>query len=373
MAYMRKKGNKWYYTIYFLDENGIRKSSERVGGLTKAECKMAYTKAEHELQTKGVLPVTSREEKLVQDLLYEWLEDVSSIENKSNTFRQYKSIIDNHIVPAIGKRKLSSIKPKHLQKFINEKSTKFKQATVDQITTVLKQAFKYGVSFCDYLSVDPAAPISKPKAQKSTYQQLPFRPEHIECLMQRFPLGHQYYAPSVISYNTGLRLGECLALTWDDIDMKNRIITVTKTVITKDNKAVVQAMPKSESSIREVNFGQKLYDALRKIRMCQNRTMLEKGPYYHRNNLVCDWHDGLLFRTENFNFFNEFCRKTFGKGYSFHSFRHMHATMLLEDGEDLEIVSKRLGHSNLNTTARIYSHVLEKRTKKLITRLDEIL
>ena len=63
----------------------------------------------------------------------------------------------------------------------------------------------------------------------------------------------------------------------------------------------------------------------------------------------------------------------FGEGFSFHSMRHTHATMLLEAGEDLELVSKRLGHSSLNTTARTYSHVLESRKAKSRELLDSVL
>jgi integrase len=65
--------------------------------------------------------------------------------------------------------------------------------------------------------------------------------------------------------------------------------------------------------------------------------------------------------------------KGMADGLSFHSLRHTHATMLLENGEDLELVSKRLGHSSVELTARTYSHVLEKRKAQTIKRLNEIL
>ena len=64
------------------------------------------------------------------------------------------------------------------------------------------------------------------------------------------------------------------------------------------------------------------------------------------------------------------CKEEFGHG-SLHSFRHTHATMLLEHGEELELVSKRLGHSNITTTANIYSYILDKSNAKLLSALND--
>ena len=70
-------------------------------------------------------------------------------------------------------------------------------------------------------------------------------------------------------------------------------------------------------------------------------------------------------------YFNQWCGETFGAGYTFHSMRHTHATLLLEAGEDLELVSKRLGHGSINTTAQTYFHVLDTRKQKTRTLLDQ--
>lgn len=374
MAYIRKKGNKWYFTITYVNEKGERKYSERVGGFTKAECKEAYAKTLCTLKETGALPLNRRDERTVRDLLHEWLQDVSFQKNKTNTLKSYESVIRIHIIPALGDMKLSAVKPKHLQNFINEKSTTFKQSTINQITTVLKQSFKYGVRFCDYLSIDPADPITATKSKISSQKQLPFKKEHIDFIFNKYQLGHQYYAPCVIAYNTGLRMGECLALTWHDIDMEKRTINVNKTVISRKGIAIIQDMPKSNASVRVISFGEKLYNALRKIKVEQNSRIIRFGQKYSRNDLICDYKNGKIFNPETFGGpFNSICRENFGKGYSFHSFRHLHATMLLEAGEDLEIVSKRLGHASISITAQIYSHILEKRTAKLVKRLDEIL
>lgn len=93
MAYIRKKGNKWYFTITYVNEKGERKYSERVGGFTKAECKETYAKTLCKLKETGTLPASSRDERTISDLLHEWLKDISFQKNKANTLKAYESVI----------------------------------------------------------------------------------------------------------------------------------------------------------------------------------------------------------------------------------------------------------------------------------------
>ena len=73
----------------------------------------------------------------------------------------------------------------------------------------------------------------------------------------------------------------------------------------------------------------------------------------------------------DFHYFNEWCKETLGGG-STHSLRHTHATMLLEAGQSLEVVSKRLGHSTVVTTSKFYSHITSKGNTKMRTTLDAL-
>ncbi|MBQ7478439.1 MAG: tyrosine-type recombinase/integrase, partial [Selenomonadaceae bacterium] len=128
----------------------------------------------------------------------------------------------------------------------------------------------------------------------------------------------------------------------------------------------------SESSIRDIPIGKKFCKILRAEKLRQAARRLEYGKYYKGSNLVCSWPDGSMMVPSDFRYFGQYCKKTFGSG-SFHSLRHTHATMLLESGLDLELVSKRLGHSSIVTTARTYSHVLDKRKEKTRLFLDTAL
>lgn len=368
MAYIRKRGEKWYYTLETMDENGKRKRLVRVGGKTKAECERAYRMAMIEKDKTGRLN-DARKLKF-SAFLDQWVEEVVEKNLRANTIKTYMASIDNHIKPALGSRQLGDLTARVLQQYINLMSDKYSRSTVNTLLTILKKSLNYATGMCGYLMNNPALPVQLPKQHAAKKVTPIFTPEQLTVIFKRFPPEHQCGLPVLLAYHTGMRLGECLALSWDDIDLKKRVLRVHATLVGKE----IQQMPKTTCSIREIPFGAKLYAILKSARARQAKNRLLYGVMYNQteNNSVCVWPDGRQVDEDAMRYFGQFCRAAFGQG-SFHSLRHTHATMLLEAGEDLEIVSKRLGHANINTTAAVYSHILDKRTQKTITLLDQIL
>ena len=153
--------------------------------------------------------------------------------------------------------------------------------------------------------------------------------------------------------------------------MESHELTVAHTLV-NDNGWIIQDLPKSQTSCRTIPFGHELYTRLRSLRNEQTKNQFQFGTYYQRNHFVCTWPSGEPLNPDDFRYFNQWTKKNFGHG-SFHTLRHTYATMLLEHGAELELVSKALGHSSLNTTAQVYSHVLEKRKTQLVSIMDEAL
>jgi len=368
MAYIRKRGQTWYYTLETTDENGKRKRLVRAGGKTRAECERAYRLAMNEKDRTGRLH-DARKISLA-DFLDQWKEEVVEKNFRANTIRTYNGAIQNHIEKDLGSKMIVDLTPRLLQKYINDTAEKYSRGTVSVILAVLKRSLGYAASMCGYLMINPAQPVQLPKRQTPKKKTHVFSPVELKKIFRRFPPDHQCGLPVHIAYHTGMRLGECLALSWDDIDMKDRMIHVHTTLVGSD----VQAIPKTSASVREIPFGTKLHSILKKAHARQAENRLRYGSEYSqtKNRSVCIWPDGRQVDADAMRYFGKYCRETFGTG-SFHSLRHTHATMLLEAGEDLELVSKRLGHANMNTTSAIYSHVLDKRIKKTVALLDQIL
>lgn len=79
-----------------------------------------------------------------------------------------------------------------------------------------------------------------------------FSHQQIQIIFHAFPVGHKYYAPCMIAYCTGLRVGECLALQWSHIDMENRTLSVVSTLYDKRVCLSAKATPKTKSSVRTI-------------------------------------------------------------------------------------------------------------------------
>ena len=370
MAYIHKRGKRWYYRIEVKDETGKRKRIERVGGNSRQECEKAYRTAMAEVDYSGDFSEPSN--MTVSQFLDEWVAEYVEVNLRKNTIRSYKSTIKNHIKPALGEIKLRRVSARILQNFLNTKKEKYSAGTLGNMAAVLKKSFSWACNMAQYIRVDPAAIIQVPQYNEAPVKTDVFTPTQIRTLFARFDVGHQFYMPMMVAYHTGLRLGECLALSWADIDMDTRELSVRGTVVDAGGVGEIQPVPKSNAGCRTIPFGQKLYKILKAEKARQAAQKLAYGKHYNDNGLVCCWPDGSMLISDDMRYFGMYCKDTFSLG-SFHSLRHTHATMLLEAGEDLEIVSKRLGHSSIAITAKVYSHVLDRRKSKTVKLLDEVL
>lgn len=153
-------------------------------------------------------------------------------------------------------------------------------------------------------------------------------------------------------YFTGLRKGELLALTWNDIDIYNNTINICKT-ITRNHK--IQT-PKTESSNRIISINKNLMNELYSI-----KNLNEK------NNLIFDISFTHLKRIKD-----NYCKLSNVKQIKIHEFRHSHACLLYLNNVEIENISNRLGHSDMEVTIKTYLKNLPRNEKKVVKLLDSL-
>lgn len=368
MAYFRKRGNKWYYTLCWTDENGKNHSSERVGGLTKSDCQKAWRKAMESIDKTGMyIPPSSKK---MDECLNEWSSSVK-INYKQNTIDSYTSTIKHHLIPAFGNYKLKSMTSSVIQEWLNQQRDSYSRSTLKTFYIILKVFFCWIILTRKYMDVNPMDAVSVPKYFTLPNKTHVFTSDEIQIIFSNFGWNHPFHMPLMLGYCCGMRLGECLALTWNNVDMENRTINVCSNQYDKKSGSKL-SIPKSNASIRVITFGQKLYDALQHKRWQQKASRFKAGIFYKELNFVCTDEVGNSLTSNNLRTFGIWCKKQFGTG-SFHSLRHTHATMLIESGMGLDYVSKRLGHSSIYTTANIYDSITSKREKEAISLMDKIL
>lgn len=369
MASYREKNGTWYFRISVPDKYGNVRQIERKGGKTREEAEAACNKllAVVEYNRGLYLP----ENITVKTMLEQWLEEHVAPHLKPNTYAAYTTVINKIILPYIGDNKLAKLSPIVAQRFINEITPHYSKSTANMTLGVLRSAFRKAVVFYGYVNANPFTEVRIPRTYKKRRQTRPLTPEQIEDALTHFKFKHtELYLAIMIAYHTGLRLGEVLGLTWRHIDLSSDMLTVEQIMLVD---GTLQDTPKTNSSNRIIPFDDALHDAL--LAEYQRQEEKKQRVYYSYNphGLVCVGVHGepASYYKCSQNFRN-YVFNLYGSGYHFHSIRHTHATILLENGEELEAVSKRLGHTDITITATIYSHVLDKRNQKMKGALNRI-
>lgn len=367
---IRKRGDKWYYSFELAKVNGKRKRIERVGGKTKRDAEKALRTALMELDTTGRYHELS--ELSFSDYLDQWMRDYVKINLKYNTQLSYNKIIENHLRPALGFYKLKNLSPHQLQEFINSKKLAgYKKSTTALIFNVLSRALKYAVQPCGFLKTDPSQYVKLPKYNELHDEIKILTPDQFQTLLSAFPRGTNYHFILLLGYHTGMRVGECLALTWEHIDFAKKTIKIRQTMIDK-KKILVPEFPKTKASIRDIPFGKTLENILKDHKKWQKENQLRYGTSYIFNHFLCTDSYGKNINFNQIRSLSIYCERNLGFKFNFHMLRHMHATLLIANGADLKDVSRRLGHANLATTADIYAHVTKQMQDKTVSILENI-
>lgn len=367
---VRKKGNSWYYRIDLGIVSGQRKQIERYAGKTKGAADKVLRKVMQQLDQTGIYYEPS--EMSYADFLDKWLEKDVKDANSISTYETYKSQIENHIKPAVGAYQLKQLSPVFLQDFINNLKKKYSKSTIQLIMNVMRSSLSRAIYY-EYIVNSPMKHVKLPKFKTEKAPVKIFTEDEIAKMLKDFSEDHRFYMPVRIAYRTGMRVGECLALTWDNIDMDNKIIYVRSTLSDKRKGQREIVPPKSQKSIRSISFDDELYRYLKMHKLHQTQNKLKYGEFYTSTKFVCTRENGDPLSSDDMRAFGVYCRNELKVEKSFHSLRHTHASALLENGAPLEYVSKRLGHASLTLTANTYIHITEKMNEQAIDILSNAL
>lgn len=182
----------------------------------------------------------------------------------------------------------------------------------------------------------------------------------------RYPTAAGY----ILIMNTGMRIGEALALKWSDVDLDNSIIHVTKNLIVIKNrdddgpkqKAVIQNTPKSKKSRRDIPLNKEALAALESLKQTPGTT--EKGFVIHTIT-------GTVILPRNFEAtLDTLCKNAGLRKIGVHTLRHTYATRLYEKGIDVKVISELLGHSSVGVTYSVYLHIFESMKRTAVQALD---
>lgn len=296
---------------------------------------------------------------LFSDWAVQWLESVHGTVKENTYEATYRNSVYNHLIPAFGERCLDTIKPIELQIFLNQSSEKYSTDTVKKFKSCLTQMFDDAVyngyctrSPCYKLKVVPKSQYDVAEVEDEIYS-----PQQIK-LIKAFALGHRFGLDILLLLETGMRRGEMLGLTWDNIDLENKAIYIKQAVaIVKDNGILTTkiGLPKNKSSSRFIPISTEFAEYLTKQKEMSNSIFV----VHNKNNEVINprtWqrrHYDVFMRDMH----DEYRRRNIDIPiYNPHRLRHSKASVWVNDGLNLYAIAKTLGHSDLNMLKKRYAH-----------------
>ncbi|WP_010271424.1 site-specific integrase [Paenibacillus senegalensis] len=360
-------GATWEFRINVIDPaTGKRHQPGGSGYKTKPEAE----KAAAEMLTqynKGDLSASAKIEN-VESFMKKYLDNVLKNEIELQTYEGKIAIMENHILPHLGKIGLQKLTPMQVQNFINSLMAKNLSAgTIINIMRLLNQTLNKAVEW-GYVVKNVASLVSKPTYKVKKFSV--WTKDQFEYFLKKSN-SSRVYPFYLIALTSGMRPGEITALSWDHINFRKSTIRVERTTVwTKEKGIFIKETPKNDASRRTIAIPQTTVNFLRELKVSQEPNEL---------NLIIHGRKGPIMYNSVLNqIMKEDVSNTGLPMITPHDLRHTHATYLLSPppfglAQGLKAVSERLGHAKTSTTLNTYTHVLPNMQESLAEQLDQAL
>lgn len=359
----QKDGQKYYkFQLYVGIDPLTGKSikTTRRGFKTKKEAQLAISRLQLEIEQGAFRKQTLD---TYQDVYNLWI-DKYRLTVKESTFVKTKEIFKLHILPLFGEYKIDKINVQVCQKHVNEWfSTLKKYRSIRAYASkVLDHAVTLGI-IANNVMKNVIMPVNIDPPQEDEQENFYTKEQLVQFLKYLKQEGNfKHYALFRLLAFSGMRKGEALALTWNDINFTSKEIRINKTLSSGENNRLFVQTPKTKNSIRTLKMDKITLDILEEWNKLQKQDYLKLGI----NTLKPDQ---LVFSNEDNKYLQPAMTRKWMiriqekyslKKITTHGLRHTHCSLLFEAGASLKEVQERLGHSDIQTTMNIYTHVTEK-------------
>lgn len=365
----QRKNGKWEARVTIGTDPGTGKPIRRsIYGDTQAAVRKEMTAILRELD-KGTYQAP--EKVTVAQWMDEWLSTFCANKVKPLTLQSYQGIIKNHIIPAIGSLKLQAVKGTHIQRLYNSMTAAgLSGKTVKNVSAVLHKAFgmalKQGI-----IAANPCGAAELPKAEHKEIH--PLTDTEIPLFLSAIDASPMRNAYALCLF-AGLREGECLGLSWRQVDFEKGRITVSQQLQkekTKGGRYYIAPTTKSGKP-RTIEPPPITFQYLKAERVKQLENRLKAGSAW-------DNPDDLVFTDE---VGKHYALHTFYKRFKViaasigrpdarpHDLRHTAATVAIASGADIKSVQDLLGHATASFTLNVYAHTSEQMMKDTAARMQ---
>lgn len=347
-AYKDNERNTWYCQFYYTDWTGARKKKKKRGFSTKKEAQ--------QWERNFLEKQQSSPDMAFSNLVELYFEDMDSRLRKS-TLSGKRYMVDTKILPYFKDLPINQIKATHVRKWQNELlNKKYAGTYLKTINNQLVAVLNYAVKYYD-LKENPCHKAGSMGKKNAEEMQI-WTKEEFNRFLPFISNKPQSKAAFEVLYWTGVRIGELMALTSQDINFDNKTLTINKSY-QRLNKEDIISEPKTPKSNRVITLPDFLCTELQEY----IKTIYDVQP------------DDRIFNFTKFFLHHEMdrgCKKSGIKRIRMHDLRHSHASLLIELGFSPLLISERLGHENIETTLNTYSHLYPNKHSQVSEKLQEI-
>lgn len=353
-GHLTKRGRKWYLVIRVPDKSAAAKQEW-------IPLEAADEKAAKNEQIQIVAQILAGKWKkpspeTVGEWLFYWLDEICKLKLKAgklapNTYKSYEETVRLHLAPGFNTVKLRSLTAGAIEKYYLTKLQSLSATTVNYHGRVLHAALRQAwvEDKIDYNPCDKA----KPPAIAKYEAELPDQ-EQLLLILDEFA-DTPYYLPTILAATTGMRRGEVLGLTWDNVDFDNACVTVEKSLKQRKDGAVYFGHTKRQKR-REVPLTEVALCELARAKAELELKREEFSPEWGKEwDVVCEWDNGEPIKpstlTQRWRTIKE--RVGIDSKTRFHDLRHQYGTITVEH-TDASIVADNMGHEQASTTRNYY-------------------
>lgn len=379
-GYIRRRGREtWELTVDLGKDPATGRRRRRFINVrgSKRDAERTLAEAVHERDTG----VDINPGKLtVGHYLRRWLGDYATHNVGPSTLERYRSIIEHHLIPALGGLRLRDLRPAHIQAAysrglaaggrVDGAAGGLAPHTVLKHHRLLREALSHAVRW-QLITRNPADAVTAPRPTRAEMRVLDS--EEAARLLEsaaRSP----YHTLIYVALATGARLGELLALRWQDLDLDGATLRIVRSARRFPGRGVLFQETKTHRSRRPVALSADTVAIIRDHRRAQAEHRLSLGPAYTDNGLVFPGPTGQPLDDSNLR--RAFAAIVADAGLPrlrFHDLRHTAATLMLRAGVHPKVVSERLGHASVSLTLDTYSHVLPDLQRDAAEVMDAVL
>lgn len=365
-GHLQIKNGHYYMVLNYVDANGKRKQPWIPTGLPAKGNKKRAEQMLMEMRRNFKIPAAAKDGELSADMLFSdymkaWLE-ITRSSVATTTYTSYSNTVMKKIVPYFQEKKitLGGLQARHIQSYYLHELKTISANTVIKAHAHIHKALKYAVKM-DLIPNNPADKVERPK--KNRYIADYYRQDELEQLLEATK---DHYLSLLIQMTVfyGLRRSEVLGLKWDAIDFQRNTITIRHIVsnAVADGKRILirEDRAKTKSSLRSLPLIADLREKLLERKAQQEENKKICGNCYNHE------YDGYVFvdpmgklyvPDEVSDHFRTLLKQKGLRHIRFHDLRHSCASLLLANGVPMKQIQEWLGHSDMGTTANIYSHL----------------